>query len=295
MPRITEERREARREQILDAARACLLEHGLEAVSMEMIIARSGLSTGAVYRYFTGKDDIMAAAVQATSREIGAAVAPILLDPAPGMPPQLVEKLLAAWMGYAHSGVGAAAGVDRMPVALHGWSYAQTDPDLKAAVRATLQGFRDLCLPIVKQWQTDGVISAGVEPEAVTQLILTISLGFVAQRALAGDADIRAHADALAALSTSAPKTTQTHLSQNDVRRPLPLAELAGRLRRNPGAVRRGRRATARRGDPLPWGAPGITHRLAPSPPARARRVSLSPPEARAIPVNRWLTRVAAC
>jgi DNA-binding PadR family transcriptional regulator len=42
MPRIGEERREARREQILDAARACLLEHGLEAVSMEMIIARSG-------------------------------------------------------------------------------------------------------------------------------------------------------------------------------------------------------------------------------------------------------------
>ena len=48
MPRITEERREARQEQILEAARACLQEHGLEAVSMEMIITRSGLSTGAV-------------------------------------------------------------------------------------------------------------------------------------------------------------------------------------------------------------------------------------------------------
>jgi len=201
MPRITEERKEARREQILDAARACLLERGLEAVSMEMIIARSGLSTGAVYRYFKGKDDIMAAAVQATAREIGEAVAPILLGPAPGLPSELVEKLLAAWMSYARSGVGAAAGVDRMPVALHGWSYAQTDPDLKAGVRATLQAFRQLCLPIVKQWQADGVIARNVEPEAVTQLILTISLGFVAQRALVGDADIRAHTDALTALS----------------------------------------------------------------------------------------------
>ena len=52
MPKITDERREARREQVLEAARACLEEHGLEAVSMEMIIARSGLSTGAVYGYF---------------------------------------------------------------------------------------------------------------------------------------------------------------------------------------------------------------------------------------------------
>jgi hypothetical protein len=32
MPRITEERRDARREQIIDAARACVLEHGLEAI-----------------------------------------------------------------------------------------------------------------------------------------------------------------------------------------------------------------------------------------------------------------------
>jgi AcrR family transcriptional regulator len=206
MPRITEEAREARREQILDAARACLLEHGLEAVSMEMIIARSGLSTGAVYRYFKGKDDIMAAAVQATSREIGAAVAPILLGPPPGLPSELVEKLLSAWSGYARSGVGAAAGVDRMPVALHGWSYAQTDPELKATLRATLQGFRELCVPIIRRWQADGAIAADADPDAVAQLILTISLGFVAQRALVGDADVRAHADALTALSGADPK-----------------------------------------------------------------------------------------
>ena len=63
MPRITDDQREARREQVLEAARACLQEHGLEAVSMEMIIARSGLSTGAVYNHFKGKDQIISAMV----------------------------------------------------------------------------------------------------------------------------------------------------------------------------------------------------------------------------------------
>src|SRR5215470_5303047 len=156
MPRITEERREARREQILDAARACILEHGLEAVSMEMIIARSGLSTGAVYRYFKGKDEIIEAAFTAATREIGAAVAPILASPEPGLPAQLAGKLLAAWVSYSRSGVGAAAGIDRMPAALHGWSYAQTDPQLKAALQAGFRDFRELCVPIIKRWQTDG-------------------------------------------------------------------------------------------------------------------------------------------
>lgn len=205
MPRITEERRQARREQILDAARACLLEHGLEAVSMEMIIARSGLSTGAVYRYFKGKDEIMEAAVTASSGEIGAAVAPILASPKSRLPYQLVEELLAGWVSYSRSGVGAAAGIDRMPVALHGWSYAQTDPELKATLQASLRAFRELCVPIIKQWQTDGTVDAGVEPDAVAQLILSISLGFVAQSALTGDAEVKAHADALAALTGAAP------------------------------------------------------------------------------------------
>ena len=205
MPRITEERREARREQILDAARACLLEHGLEAVSMEMIIARSGMSTGAVYRYFKGKDEIIGAAVAASASEIGAAVAPILINPTSRLPSQLVEELLAAWVDYSRSGVGAAAGIDRMPAALHGWSYAQTDAELKAVLRASLRGFREACVPIIKRWQADGVVATGVEPDAVAQLLLSISLGFVAQRSLTGDADVQAHVDALAALAAAQP------------------------------------------------------------------------------------------
>ena len=201
MPRISEERRDARRAQIIDAARACVLEHGLEAVSMEMIIARSGLSTGAVYRYFKSKDDLIRAAITAAASEISAAAAPILTDPKPARPPQLLRELLTAWVGYSRSGVGAAADLDRMPVALHGWSYAQTDPEAKAILQASMRGFRDRCVPLVKQWQTDGLIAAGVEPDAVAQLILSICLGFVVQRSLTGDAEAQAYADALAALT----------------------------------------------------------------------------------------------
>jgi TetR/AcrR family transcriptional regulator, transcriptional repressor of aconitase len=201
MPRITEERREARRQQILDAARACVLEHGLEAVSMEMIIDRSGLSTGAVYRYFKGKDEILAAAVTGAASDIGAATIPILASSASGSPSQLVDTLLAALVDYARTGVGAAAGLDRMPAAVHGWSYAQTDPEVKATLQAALRGFRERCVPTVKQWQDDGVVDATAEPDAVAQLILSICLGFVVQRSLNGDAEVRAHADALAALA----------------------------------------------------------------------------------------------
>jgi AcrR family transcriptional regulator len=212
MPRISEEDRLARRQQILDAARVCVLEHGLEAVSMEMIIGRSGLSTGAVYRYFKGKDEILSAAITEASEEISAAVAPVVVDPKPGSPSEWLERLLVAQIGYSRSGVGAAVDVDRMLVAVHGWSYAQTDPQLKATVEASIKAFRSLCVPVVKQWQADGEVDAGADPDVVAQLIVSICLGFVAQHTLVGDASVKAHADALAALASSqrVPAATQS-------------------------------------------------------------------------------------
>src|ERR1700685_588143 len=96
MPRITEERREARREQVLEAARACLQEHGLEAVSMEMIIARSGLSTGAVYGYFKGKDQLISAVVAEGTAAMAENLAPVFANPEPPPPAEFVEQLLLA-------------------------------------------------------------------------------------------------------------------------------------------------------------------------------------------------------
>jgi AcrR family transcriptional regulator len=125
MPRITDERRAARREQVLEAARACLQEHGLEAVSMEMIIARSGLSTGAVYGYFKGKDDIISAVVTEGTAAMGRQLVPILKDPEPRPLPELMEQLLRT---IADFGQDKHDGIDRLLVALHGWSHSQSDP-----------------------------------------------------------------------------------------------------------------------------------------------------------------------
>src|SRR3712207_9276432 len=63
MPRVTDEHRRARREQILDAATATFAAQGFQATGMAEVIAASGLSAGAVYRYFTSKDQLIEAIV----------------------------------------------------------------------------------------------------------------------------------------------------------------------------------------------------------------------------------------
>jgi AcrR family transcriptional regulator len=198
MPRITEERREARREQVLDAARACLQEHGLEAVSMEMIIARSGLSTGAVYGYFKGKDQIISAVVAEGTAAMGRQLAPILKNPEPPPPPELVEELLRT---IADFGQDKRDGIDRLLVSLHGWSHSQSDPELKAATRAGYRRQRELLADTARRWQAAGRLDPAADPDEVAQLLMSITLGFAAQRALAGDADVQAHVSALRALA----------------------------------------------------------------------------------------------
>jgi AcrR family transcriptional regulator len=197
MPRITDERREARREQVLEAARACLQEHGLEAVSMEMIIARSGLSTGAVYGYFKGKDEIISAVVTDGTAAMGRQLAPVLKDPEPRPLPEFMEQLLRT---IADFGQDKHDGIDRLLVALHGWSHSQSDPGLQATTRAAYRSQRELLADAVRRWQAAGTLDPAADPEGVAQLLQSIILGFAAQRALAGDADVQAHASALQAL-----------------------------------------------------------------------------------------------
>ncbi len=197
MPRITEERRKARREQVLEAARACLQEHGLEAVSMEMIIARSGLSTGAVYGYFKGKDDIISAVVTEGTAAMGRRLVPILRDPEPPPLPELVNRLLGT---IAEFGQDERDGIDRLLISLHGWSHSQSNPELRALTRVAYRRQRELFADVVRRWQAAGTFDPGADPEGMAELLQTIILGFVAQRALAGDADVQAHVGALEVL-----------------------------------------------------------------------------------------------
>ncbi len=201
MPRLTDEQRSDRRRQILDAARACVSRHGLEAVSMEMIIAESGLSTGAVYRHFKGKDEIIAAAVVGGTDGLLAALLPILdREPAPALS-TLVGQVLDGILAYGRAAPGHA--VDLIRVGLHGWSHAQSGPELSAAVRKSYRTLRARYGSLARIRLADRALPAGVDPDAVAELLTSVTLGFVAQRALLGDGEPDRHARALAVFGTT--------------------------------------------------------------------------------------------
>jgi AcrR family transcriptional regulator len=198
VPRISEEHREARREQVLEAARACLQDQGLEAVSMETIIARSGLSTGAVYGYFKGKDEIISAAITEGTAELARELVPILENPEPAPLPELMAQVLGTIAAFGQYKRG---GIDRLLVAVHGWSHSQSNPSLTASSRASYRNLQSLFAETVKRSQATGVVDSRVDPADMAQLMTSICLGFVAQRAMTGKADVAAHVNALKVLT----------------------------------------------------------------------------------------------
>lgn len=60
-----DERAEARRQQILDAAARCFREHGFHSAGMQLIARTAGMSVGHIYHYFENKEAIIAAIVAA--------------------------------------------------------------------------------------------------------------------------------------------------------------------------------------------------------------------------------------
>ncbi|MER5439894.1 TetR/AcrR family transcriptional regulator [Streptomyces sp. NPDC002790] len=68
MPKVSQAHLDARRQQIIDAARARFAADGFARTSMPDIVRASGLSTGAIYRYFKSKDEIVAAICEQSSQ-----------------------------------------------------------------------------------------------------------------------------------------------------------------------------------------------------------------------------------
>lgn len=195
MPKLTDETRARRRTQILDAARTAVHRHGLEAVTIQVIIAESGLSTGTVYKYFRGKDDILRAAVLSSMDDLLQVLQPVL-DRSPTLAPErLVAELIEQISAFSSRGA-----VDLTELAVHGWSQAQTTKELKDGVSAAYSAFRSQLADVCCRWQDEGIVPGSAEPAQVAELLLSVVLGYVAQKALTGQGDAEAHASGLGAL-----------------------------------------------------------------------------------------------
>lgn len=193
MPRVTEEHLTARRRQILDAARRCFERAGFHRTSMQHILAESGLSAGAVYRYFAGKDEIMMAIATETLDAILSDVAPTLA----AEPPPAVPVVLDAVLGEIDQQLGPG-GVLR--IAIQVWGESMHDAAVAGFVAATYRRIRALFVAYAERATAAGHLPADADPEEVGAALFGLVPGYILQRALIGDPDRAAYLAGVGAL-----------------------------------------------------------------------------------------------
>ena len=185
MPKISEKKRESRRQQILDAALACFSEDGFHQTGMADIVKRSGLSHGAVYLYFQSKDDLIEALADDRHRREAVlnSVAQSSGDPIEGL--HALVRVYAQWLTDP---VGEA----RRRVGIHGWAEALRNRRVRASVVEGSDMPRAAIVALIERAQHDGLVKRDVSADAIARILIAMFQGFVLQKSWGQDFDVEA-------------------------------------------------------------------------------------------------------
>ena len=149
MPKVTQQYRDARRDQILGAARRCFLRDGFHSTSMQDLFAEAGLSAGAVYRYFASKDEVIVAIAEENMREVLVTVHEL----ATGTAGRSLGQVMAGLMALIQAR-DAADDLGAMAVLV--WAEALRNPSLAGQLRELLTRMNEELTALVAAHQQAG-------------------------------------------------------------------------------------------------------------------------------------------
>ena len=195
MPKVTEEHRVARRQQIVDAARICVCEQGFHKTTMADVIRESGLSAGAVYGYFKSKDEIVAAIADDALSAVDQLFQEMLATEGQLTPAAALRRTLdfVVEMAEQHS-------TDPTRVGVQAWAEALHNEAIFATASAKYRMLRGHFAEVARRAQADGTIAADANPEYVGQVMFGLIPGFILQRLILGDVTPESYSAGLAAL-----------------------------------------------------------------------------------------------
>jgi AcrR family transcriptional regulator len=175
MPRVSPEYSEARRQQILAGAQRCFAANGFHATSMQDLLNEIGLSAGAFYRYFPGKEKLIRTIATEVLADVTDNLAAHLQQH--GAPlPELLASLPTAPIAALHD-------PDLARLVVQVWSEAMRDDALADVVRVGLHRLGELLSAELTDRRDRGELPADADPAACARVILATLQGFILQRA----------------------------------------------------------------------------------------------------------------
>ncbi|MFK4069690.1 TetR/AcrR family transcriptional regulator [Streptomyces sp. NPDC029674] len=201
MARVSQEHLDARRRQILDGAALCFARGGFHATSMQDVLKEVGLSAGAVYRYFRGKDELIAAIVGEVLTDISEVFEAAARQTPPPRPDVLVARALAEVLDLKP---GTGGGSHSARLMMQVWTETLRNDELSAILADVYVQVRAVWVVIVEGYQKAGLMRADIPADHVARTMIAAVQGFVAQCVLFDEVPVEALQDGLRALMSMA-------------------------------------------------------------------------------------------
>ena len=179
MPRLSTETREQRRHHVLVSAWRCFARDGFHATSMDDIIAATGMSSSAVYRYFRSKEELIAAASQEALAQLRELFARLLAQQPAPTPAETIAALVGRLTERS-----AQADYDLSKIAIHAWAESLRRPELAADTRDLYRDVRGLLAELAQRWVVAGQLAPDADPDAVATVLLTLMPGMIVNQHL---------------------------------------------------------------------------------------------------------------
>ncbi|GHH12080.1 TetR family transcriptional regulator [Streptomyces lanatus] len=199
MARVSQEHLDARRRQILDGAARLFARNGFHATSMQDVLKEVDLSAGAVYRYFSGKDELIAAIVKEVLGEIRAAFADVTRQ-SPPPPPDLLVGLVLGRTLRVWSSLNVAGEPLFPQLIMQVWAETVRNEELAAVLTEVYTELRESWVLAVEAYQDAGMMRSDIPADHVARTMIATVQGFVAQQALFGGVPVEVLQDGLRAL-----------------------------------------------------------------------------------------------
>ncbi|MEU8235495.1 TetR/AcrR family transcriptional regulator [Actinoplanes sp. NPDC048967] len=201
MPRVSEQYRTNRRAEILVAAARLFATNGFHNTSMADIIGASGLSAGAVYRYFRSKEELIGAVAEQALSAADEVFAQLLADGATPSPGDVLTAIIEAVNGRIAD--DPVTGVDFTRIGVQVWAEALRSPELATRAGEVYRRLRGHFAEVARRWQAAGQLGTDAVPQQVGAAMLSLVQGFVLQRLLVADTDTAGYVAGVRALLAS--------------------------------------------------------------------------------------------
>ena len=191
-PKVPEAYLKARRNEIIYAASRCFMEKGFHNTTMQDIYDATGLSPGAVYNYFSNKEEIVGAAMGEFSKVSIQGMDSLEAD----RPDDYLTAYIESWTEF----VTMPDLRESLSVYLAFYVESMRSGTMRESMLKLQDAIHKKLEKHIRQSQEAGILNPGLSPEAIARTIMGMVFGMAIHRSLDPDVDIDAYGKVLQAV-----------------------------------------------------------------------------------------------